>query len=47
MLLTQQKNFKKCKNIVLTGNTFIENKINILKNAESFEYIEKNNIFID
>ena len=41
------KNFKKCKNIVLTGNTFIENKINILKNAESFEYIEKNNIFID
>lgn len=41
------KNFKKCKNIVLTGNTFIENKINILKNAENFEYIEKNNIFID
>ena len=41
------KNFKKCKNIVLTGNTLIENKINILKNAESFEYIEKNNIFID
>ena len=35
------------ENIVLTGNTFIENKINILKNAESFEYIEKNNIFID
>lgn len=41
------KNFKKCKNIVLTGNTFIENKTNILKNAKSFEYIEKNNIFID
>lgn len=41
------KNFKECKNIVLTGNTFIENKTNILKNAESFEYIEKNNIFID
>ena len=46
-LININKNFKKCKNIVLTGNTFIENKTNILKNVESFEYIGKNNIFID
>ena len=44
---TVNKNFKRCRNIVLTGNTFIENKINILKSAESFGYIEQNNIFID
>lgn len=40
-------NSKNCKNIVLTGNTFIENKINLLKNSDPLNYIEKNNVFIN
>lgn len=40
-------NSKECENIVLTGNTFIENKINLLKDSEHLSCIEKNNIFIN
>lgn len=40
-------NSKECKNIVLTGNTFIDNKINLLEDSNHLNCIEKNNIFIN
>ena len=40
-------NSRECKNIVLTGNTFIDNKINLLEDSNHLNCIEKNNIFIN
>ncbi len=40
-------NSKECKNIVLIDNTFIENKMNLLKDSKHLSCVEKNNIFIN
>ena len=40
-------NSRECENIVLTGNTFIDNKINLLEDSEHLNCIEKNNTFIN
>ena len=45
--IINNNNSKECENIVLIGNTFIENKINLLKDSEYLSCIEKNNIFIN